>query len=172
MLAIEAANLPVSIVRPSIVIACNNEPQPGWLDNWNGPTGIISAVGNGLFRTIICEKDYLCDVIPVDIVINLVIASAWRQAITKSQTMKVYNCVTGRQQPITWGEFVGFSIRYMIKHPMEDVIWYPTGALRMNRSLNTIHGYLTHYIPAYFIDLFAWSMGKKPMYVFDVEKNY
>lgn len=158
--------MPLSIVRPSIVIACNNEPQPGWLDNWNGPTGIISAVGNGLFRTIICEKDYLCDVIPVDIVINLVIASGWRTATTKSKNMKIYNCVTGCQQPITWGEFVGYSISNMIKHPMESVVWYPTGALRMNRMMNTVHGYLAHYIPAYFMDFFAWTMGNKPMYVF------
>lgn len=133
------------------------------MDNWNGPTGIISAVGNGLFRTIICEKDYLCDVVPVDIVINLVIASAWRTATSKSPDMQIYNCVTSQRNPITWGEFVNYSIQNMIKHPMEDVVWYPTGALRMNRTLNMIHGYLVHYIPAYVLDLFAWSMGKKPM---------
>lgn len=147
------------------MIACFSEPTPGWLDNWNGPTAIISAVGNGLFRTVICEKDYLCDVIPVDIVINLVITAAWRTATTKSHDMKIYNCVTSRQQPITWGEFVGYSIKNMIRHPMEGVIWYPTGALRMNRFINAIQGYLTHYIPAYFLDMFAWAMGKKPMYV-------
>lgn len=148
------------------MIACYNEPAPGWLDNWNGPTGIISAVGNGLFRTIICEKDFLCDVIPVDIVINLVITAAWRTATTKSRDMKVYNCVTSRQQPITWGEFVGLSIDNMIRHPMETTVWYPTGTLRMNRLVNVVHGYLVHYIPAYFLDMFAWSMGKKPMQVF------
>lgn len=147
------------------VVACLNEPAPGWLDNWNGPTGIIAATGNGLFRTAICERDFLCDVVPVDIVINLVITSAWRTATTKSREMKVYNCVTGRQQPITWGEFVDLSIRYMIKHPLEGAIWYPTGKLRMNRCINSVHGFLAHYIPAYFLDLFAWSMGKKPMYV-------
>lgn len=163
MLMEEAGNLPVAIVRPSIVIACFNEPAPGWLDNWNGPTGIISAVGNGLFRTIICEKDYLCDVVPVDIVINLVIASAWRTATNKTRDMTIYNCVTSRRNPITWGEFVNYSIQNMIKHPMEDVVWYPTGALRMNRPMNMIHGYLAHYLPAYILDLFSWSMGKKPM---------
>ncbi|XP_055319042.1 putative fatty acyl-CoA reductase CG5065 [Sitodiplosis mosellana] len=165
MLLEEAGNLPVAIVRPSIVIACHSEPAAGWLDNWNGPTAIISAVGNGLFRTIICEKDFLCDVIPVDIVINLVITTAWRTATTKSRNMKIYNCVTSRQQPITWGEFVGYSIRNMIRHPMEGVVWYPTGALRMNRFINAIQGYLVHYIPAYFLDMFAWAMGKKPIMI-------
>lgn len=107
----------------------------------------------------------MCDVVPVDIVINLVIASAWRTASSKSRDIQIYNCVTSRRNPITWGEFVNLSIENMIKHPMENVVWYPTGALRMNRSLNTIHGYLVHYIPAYVLDLFALTMGKKPMYV-------
>lgn len=101
--------------------------------------------------------------IPVDFVINLVITAAWRTATTKTRNMEVYNCVTSRRQPITWEQFVGLSIKNMIRHPMEDVIWYPTGTLRMNRLMNTIHGYLTHYIPAYFLDFFAWSLGKKPM---------
>lgn len=145
------------------VTSCYNEPAAGWLENFNGPTGIISAVGNGLFRTIICEKDYQCDIIPVDFVINLVIAVAWRTAATKSNDMEVYNCVTSRQKPITWEQFVRLSIENMIRHPMEGVVWYPTGTLRMNRFLNTVHGYLVHYVPAYFLDLFAWSVGKKPM---------
>lgn len=145
------------------VVACFEEPTPGWLDNWNGPTGIVSAVGNGIFRTIICEQDYVVDVVPVDIVINLVIAAAWRTATSKPCEMKVYNCVTSKQNPVTWGEFVGLSIKHMIRHPLEDVFWYPTGVLRMNRPLNTIQGFLVHYIPAYFIDFFTWFMGKRPM---------
>lgn len=139
------------------------EPTPGWLDNWNGPTGIISAVGNGVFRTIICEKDYVVDVVPVDIVINLMIAAAWRKGTTKFGQIQVYNCVTSKQNPVTWNEFVGGSIKHMIRHPLEGVFWYPTGVLRMNRALNSIQGYFVHYIPAYFIDFFAWAMGKRPM---------
>lgn len=96
-------------------------------------------------------------------VINLVIVSAWRTATTKSRDMKVYNCVTSRRNPITWGEFVDYSKQNMIKHPMEGPVWYPTSTLRMNRPMNLMHGYLVHYIPAYFLDLIAWSMGKKTM---------
>lgn len=146
-----------------LVVASFEEPTPGWLDNWNGPTGIISAVGKGIFRTIICEQEYIVDVVPVDIVINLMIVAAWRTATTKACEMKVYNCVTSKQNPVTWNEFVGLSIKNMIKHPLEGVLWYPTGIMRMNRPLNMIHGYLVHYIPAYFIDLFAWATGKRPM---------
>ena len=32
-------DIPVAIVRPSIVCASWKEPKPGWIDNFNGPTG-------------------------------------------------------------------------------------------------------------------------------------
>ncbi len=31
--------LPLAVVRPSIVVAADKEPMPGWVDNLNGPTG-------------------------------------------------------------------------------------------------------------------------------------
>lgn len=35
----EGQELPLVIVRPSIVVAALREPIPGWIDNLNGPTG-------------------------------------------------------------------------------------------------------------------------------------
>lgn len=50
MLQSESGYLPVTIVRPSIVLCSLKEPIVGWVDNWNGPTGIIAAAGKGFFR--------------------------------------------------------------------------------------------------------------------------
>lgn len=35
----EHGQIPVAIVRPTIVTAAMKEPFPGWIDNLNGPTG-------------------------------------------------------------------------------------------------------------------------------------
>lgn len=43
----ESANLPVCIVRPSIVTPAYQEPLPGWVDNLNGPVGIMVAAAKG-----------------------------------------------------------------------------------------------------------------------------
>ena len=40
----QGAGLPIAIVRPSIVTAAWKEPLPGWIDNYNGPSGIYVAV--------------------------------------------------------------------------------------------------------------------------------
>lgn len=43
----ESSNIPCVIVRPSIVGASWQEPFPGWIDNFNGPTGLFQV---GIFQ--------------------------------------------------------------------------------------------------------------------------
>lgn len=165
MLLKEAGNLPVAIVRPSIVLSSVNEPLSGWVDNWNGPTGIVSAVGKGIFHTIMCNEESIADFIPVDLVINLMVAAAWKTALTKPATMTIYNCCTGEVRPITWGRLVSLAIEKMRIHPLEGAFWYPTGILRRNRLLNAMHSILAHYVPAYILDILARMAGKKPIMI-------
>lgn len=37
----EKHNLPILVIRPSIVIPTLYEPVPGWTDNLNGPAGLM-----------------------------------------------------------------------------------------------------------------------------------
>lgn len=103
------------------MIASLNEPFAGWVDNFNGPTGLVAAVGKGLFRTIMCEKNYVADMVPVDIVINLMIAAAWRTATRKTDNLAIYNCCTGQRHPIQWGEFVSYAMKHVRKHPLGEL---------------------------------------------------
>lgn len=122
-----------------LVLSSVNEPLSGWVDNWNGPTGIVSAVGKGIFHTIMCNAESIADFIPVDLVrksyfevifflilflwiiqqvINLMVAAAWKTAITKPAGMTIYNCCTGEVRPITWGRLVSLAIENMRIHPL------------------------------------------------------
>ncbi|XP_055610155.1 putative fatty acyl-CoA reductase CG5065 [Uranotaenia lowii] len=164
MLLMEANNLPVAIVRPSIVLSSFQEPMCGWVDNFNGPTGIVSAVSKGLFRTILCDESCIADLIPVDIVINLMIATAWHTASrTNTRNITVYNCTSGIDNPISWGTFVRLCIDNTRKHPIEGVLWYPTGNLRVNKAINFVHGALVHFVPAILLDILSLATGKKPI---------
>lgn len=142
---------------------CFEEPTPGWADTWNGPTGLISGFGNGSLRSIMCEQKYVVDIVPVDIVINQLIVTAWITATTKYNELMVYNCVTRKQNPITLGEFFGYVLKYIRLHPLEGLLWYPTMNLCTNRHLNMLHGFLAQNIPANSYDLFLRFAGKRPM---------
>lgn len=49
----DAKQLPVIIIRPSIVGAMWKDPLPGWTDNINGPTGIFAAVRSHMLERFI-----------------------------------------------------------------------------------------------------------------------
>lgn len=65
------------------MLSSRREPVDGWVDNLNGPTGIIAAAGKGFFRTMLCDGDKTADLVPVDTVINLMIVAAWRTATAR-----------------------------------------------------------------------------------------
>ncbi|XP_053994524.1 putative fatty acyl-CoA reductase CG5065 [Hylaeus volcanicus] len=168
LLESESGYLPVAIVRPSIVLSSFREPVAGWVDNWNGPTGIIAAVGKGVFRTMLCYEDKVADLVPVDIVINLMICTAWRTATNRTQTIPVYNCCTGQQNPITWKQFVEMVFKYTRMHPPNGVFWYPDGLCRHSVIMNKTCLFFQHMLPAYVVDFFLRLKGK-PTIMVDIQ---
>lgn len=73
--------LPVVIYRPSIVICAMDEPIPGWVDNFNGPVGLLMACGIGIMRTTFGDPDVVSDFIPVDTSIRAIIVAAWSRGV-------------------------------------------------------------------------------------------
>ncbi|XP_076754544.1 fatty acyl-CoA reductase 1 [Xylocopa sonorina] len=165
MLQAESGYLPVVIVRPSIVLSSFREPVAGWVDNWNGPTGIIAAVGKGCFRTMLCHDNKIADLVPVDIVINLMICAAWRIATNRTKTIPVYNCVTGQQNPITWKQFTQLMFKFCRMHPPNDMIWYPGGKTQTNSIINKMCMFFLHLLPAHILDFFFRLKGKPSVMV-------
>ncbi|XP_063722952.1 fatty acyl-CoA reductase 1-like isoform X1 [Symsagittifera roscoffensis] len=87
--------LPYIIVRPSIVGASWREPFPGWIDNFNGPSGLFIACGMGLLRSMIGKPDAIADIVPVDIVSNVILAAPWYRACVLS------SCSSGNVKALT-----------------------------------------------------------------------
>lgn len=83
------SSLPYIIVRPSIVGASWREPFAGWIDNFNGPSGLFIACGMGLLRSMIGKPDAIADIVPVDIVSNVIIAAPWYRATVIYKQMQL-----------------------------------------------------------------------------------
>lgn len=46
----------------------------------SGITGIMMEIGRGTIRSIICDQRLVVDIIPVDFVVNTLVAAAWHTA--------------------------------------------------------------------------------------------
>lgn len=111
------AGMPVAVFRPAIVIPTIKEPVVGWIDNHFGPTGIIVGVGAGLLRTIYVDERIPAEIVPVDMCVNALLASAWDLSRNGRSEIPVYNYVTSPENPITWRMYCDFGIevRYLLK---------------------------------------------------------
>lgn len=60
--------------------------MPGWVENLNGPSGVVVAAGKGLLHVFSCRAGARADLLPVDIAIDTLLAVAWETASDKSVT--------------------------------------------------------------------------------------
>lgn len=61
------------------------EPLPGWVDNMNGPTGVLIGAGKGVIRSMICNGELKSEVVPVDIAINGLILIPYHNSRVKDK---------------------------------------------------------------------------------------
>uniref|UniRef100_A0A0K8W166 Fatty acyl-CoA reductase n=1 Tax=Bactrocera latifrons TaxID=174628 RepID=A0A0K8W166_BACLA len=102
--------LPLLIFRPSIVISSIEEPVPGWVDNFNGPIGMLVACGIGIFRTSYGEPNIISDFVPVDIVVRAMLIATYRKGLENRDNdepkLEVVNGAASKIRPITTGEVI------------------------------------------------------------------
>ncbi|XP_056595671.1 fatty acyl-CoA reductase 1 isoform X1 [Triplophysa dalaica] len=161
----ECGNLNVAIVRPSIVGASWKEPFPGWIDNFNGPSGIFIAAGKGILRTMRASNNAVADLVPVDVVINTTLAAAWysgSQKHSRPRSMLVYNCTTGGINPFHWGEVEYHVISTFKRNPLEQAFRRPNVNLTTNHLINQYWIAVSHKAPAFLYDLFLRMSGREP----------
>lgn len=60
------AEIPICIVRPSIVTPSIYEPMPGWVDSLNGTPGIMYGAAKGVLRSMMVDPKGMFEMIPVD----------------------------------------------------------------------------------------------------------
>lgn len=61
----------------STVISAAEEPLPGWIDNYYGPTGGVAAASLGILRNTYLEPNINANLVPVDYTANAILAAAW-----------------------------------------------------------------------------------------------
>ena len=70
----------LSVVRPAIIESALRHPFPGWIDGFKVADPLILAYGRGLLPEFPGLPDSVLDVIPVDFVVNAIVAIAARPA--------------------------------------------------------------------------------------------
>ncbi|HEY4026219.1 MAG TPA: HAD-IB family hydrolase [Candidatus Dormibacteraeota bacterium] len=111
-------DIPLSIVRPSIIESALAEPFPGWLEGFRMAEPLILAFGRAALQDFSGLPDANLDVIPADLVVNAVLAVA--SAPPPAGEHRIYHAASGSRNPLrlraiyeNCGEFFG-------RNPLRD----------------------------------------------------
>jgi nucleoside-diphosphate-sugar epimerase len=77
LVAQRAGDLPVALVRPSIVSACRARPLPGWIDSAAAFAGFVALIGAGRLRVVAGDPQARLDVVPCDAVAERILGAAF-----------------------------------------------------------------------------------------------
>ena len=108
----------LSVVRPAIIESALQHPFPGWIDGFKVADPLIMAYGRGLLPEFPGLPDSILDVIPVDYVVNAIIAAAANPA--EKNKPEYYHVASGASNPLPFHEISGYVNQYFVANPMKD----------------------------------------------------
>ncbi|XP_045465464.1 uncharacterized protein LOC123674585 [Harmonia axyridis] len=155
-------NLPVVIVRPSVVVPIWEEPIPGWTDNFNGPAGLLTGAGKGVLRTMYIKENSCSDYIPVDIVASAMLAITLFASLNANE--KIYHVTSNQEVKISYDELIEKGKKMLeTKIPFSGVAWYPGGSIKRSKLYNKLCFFLYQLIPAIIVDTILSIIGYEPV---------
>ncbi|EDW83348.1 uncharacterized protein Dwil_GK22366 [Drosophila willistoni] len=161
--------IPIVIVRPSIVTAAYREPYPGWIDNIQAISGIMMEIGKGGISSILGDKDMICDIIPVDFVVNAMIMMIHKSRLG---SISICNATSGVTNPITWQRLGDLTMKWSRIYPTKRMIMFPNFKYRRNALKHELAVWLLHFVPALLMDLRTLILRQKRRMVTPIAKKF
>uniref|UniRef100_A0A0D9W3S9 Fatty acyl-CoA reductase n=1 Tax=Leersia perrieri TaxID=77586 RepID=A0A0D9W3S9_9ORYZ len=108
-------DLPVVIIRPSMITSTLHDPMPGWIEETRTLDAIFIAYNNQTLPCFIADGNVICDLIPGDMVINammVAINSHWNE-----QAQVIYHVTSAHQNPLPSSLIEISMYNYFHKNP-------------------------------------------------------
>ena len=115
-------DVPVSIVRPSIIESALAEPHPGWIRGFRMAEPVIISFARGLLKDFPGVPEGTIDVIPVDLVVAAIIAVA---AAGPTRAAPITQVASGSVNPLRYGQLVDNVRSWFTDHPLYDNLGQP-----------------------------------------------
>lgn len=124
-LAQNRGDVPVSIVRPSIIESAWAEPRPGWIRGFRMAEPIIISYARGLLKEFPGVPEGTVDVIPVDLVVAAICAVAAKGPEPELGHPSIYQVASGSANPLKYQRLVDLVQAWFSEHPLTDAHGQP-----------------------------------------------
>lgn len=143
LLARRRGDVPLTLLRPSVVSACRRYPFPGWIDSRAAYAAFISLLGAGYLRVVRIDPTVVPDLVPCDDVAARIISCAFEPAL--QEPLLVRHAVAGLANAGTLHRLSGHHERYFQAHPHErPARWAYRGP---SMALFRLNEWVHHHLP-------------------------
>ncbi|XP_050204928.1 fatty acyl-CoA reductase 3-like isoform X2 [Mercurialis annua] len=109
-------NLPVVIIRPTMVTSTYKEPFPGWIEGARTIDALTVGYGRGKLTFFVVDLAAIVDVIPADMVVNAIILAMAAHA-NQAYDNFIYHVGSSLRNPIKYSNFEDYLYQYFTKNP-------------------------------------------------------
>lgn len=110
-------NLPVSIVRPSIIESALVTPYPGWIEGFKMAEPLILAYGRGELPEFPAAPDSIVDIVPVDHVVAALVAVSATPA--EPAKPRYFHVSSSARNPLTFRRLYRLIREHFAKYPLQ-----------------------------------------------------
>ncbi|XP_052875331.1 probable fatty acyl-CoA reductase 5 [Gossypium arboreum] len=114
-------DLPLVIIRPTIIASTYKQPFPGWIEGVRTIDSVLVNYGKGKLTCFPGNLNSALDVIPVDMVVNvMVVAIEVHYAQHQYSCETIYHVGTSSKNPLKLSDLRNLSHYYFTKNPWID----------------------------------------------------
>ncbi|WP_166350171.1 HAD-IB family hydrolase [Phytoactinopolyspora limicola] len=131
----------LSVLRPTVIESALRHPFPGWIDGFKVADPLILAYGRGQLPDFPALPDSVLDIIPVDFVVNAILAAA-ETPPEPASAPRYFHIGSGASNPLAFHEMYRNVREFFVASPLpkEDghvqvPSWRLAGGRRVERSM-------------------------------------
>ncbi|KAI3895439.1 hypothetical protein MKX03_016205 [Papaver bracteatum] len=112
------ADVPIVIIRPTIITSTYQEPFPGWSEGVRTIDTFLVAGAKGKLPCFLGNSESILDVVPGDMVANAIIVAMMVNANHQSSDPFIYQVCSSQTSPLSAIKLRDYSHSYLLKNPL------------------------------------------------------
>ncbi|KAL9237873.1 hypothetical protein vseg_012370 [Gypsophila vaccaria] len=113
-------DVPVVILRPSVIESTYRDPFPGWIEGNRMMDPVVTYYGKGLLSGFPVDPNGVIDVVPVDMVVNATIAAIAKHGMSGKSEISVYQVASSVVNPLVYRYLGDLIHRHFTNCPCLD----------------------------------------------------
>lgn len=138
-------DIPLVIVRPTIVTSTYKEPFPGWVEGIRTIDSLAVGYAKGRITGFLGDPKTVVDLIPADMVVNAMIVAMVAHADKPCNDQEaIYHVGSSVSHPIRFGFLQDYAFQYFTKHPWIDKEGKPVkvGKVTVFKTMESFHRFM------------------------------